>query len=101
SRNHVARVSSVAIVMIQIDLSGKVILITGAMGAIAEHMVKRLNAARATLALLDLKPADEAREMLQKWKISGSSYVYHSVDITDPAKLTRVVDESFERFPGM
>src|SRR5947208_1996257 len=34
--------------MIHIDLSGKVILLTGAMGAIAEHMVKRLNAAGAT-----------------------------------------------------
>ncbi len=55
--------------MIQIDLSGKVILITGAMGAIAEHMVKRLNAAGATLILIDLKPGDDARELLRSWKI--------------------------------
>jgi NAD(P)-dependent dehydrogenase (short-subunit alcohol dehydrogenase family) len=41
--------------VISIDLSGKTILITGAMGAIAEHMVKRLAAAGATLVLLDLK----------------------------------------------
>ena len=46
--------------MIHIDLSGKVILITGAMGAIAEHMVKRLNAAGAMLILIDLKPAEQA-----------------------------------------
>src|SRR5438105_1385182 len=87
--------------MIHIDLSGKVILLTGAMGAIAEHMVKRLNAAGATLILLDLKPENEANETLRTWKIPPESYVYHSIDITDSAKLTRVVDEMFERFPGM
>jgi len=87
--------------MIQIDLSGKVILITGAMGAIAEHMVKKLNAAGATLVLLDLKPSNEARESLRRWQIPDEHYVYHSIDITDSARLTRVVDESFKRFPGM
>lgn len=87
--------------MIQIDLSGTVILITGAMGAIAEHMVKRLNAAGATLVLVDLKPANQAHEMLRTWQIPAGNYVYHSIDITDSAKLTRVVDASFERFPAM
>ena len=37
--------------MVTIDLSGKAILMTGALGAIAEHMVRRLSAAGATLAL--------------------------------------------------
>lgn len=87
--------------MIQIDLSGKVILLTGAMGAIAEHMVKRLNAAGATLVLIDVKPVTEAHETLRKLKIPGESYVYHSLDITDSAALTRVVDASFERFPSL
>jgi len=87
--------------MIQIDLSGKVILITGAMGAIAEHMVKRLHAAGATLVLIDLKASTEVAETLRKWSIPEKAYVYHSLDITDSAKLTRVVDESFERFPTM
>ena len=50
--------------MIQIDLSGKVILITGAVGAIAEHMVKRLSAAGATLVLLDLKPEKKKQRKL-------------------------------------
>jgi NAD(P)-dependent dehydrogenase (short-subunit alcohol dehydrogenase family) len=86
--------------MIHIDLSGKVILITGAMGAIAEHMVKRLNAAGAMLVLVDLKPANEAQARLGKWQISDQAHVYHSLDITDSERLTRVVDETFERFPG-
>jgi NAD(P)-dependent dehydrogenase (short-subunit alcohol dehydrogenase family) len=87
--------------MITIDLSAKTILITGAMGAIAEHMVRRLAAAGATLILLDLKPADQAGRLLAEWKISPKSYVYHSVDITDSDALTRVVDESFRRFPSL
>jgi NAD(P)-dependent dehydrogenase (short-subunit alcohol dehydrogenase family) len=87
--------------MIQIDLSGKVIFITGAMGAIAEHMVKRLTAAGAKLVLVDVKPANEAQEALRKWRISDQKYVYHSCDITDSARLSRIVHESFERFPHM
>lgn len=87
--------------MIRIDLSDKVIFITGAMGAIAEHMVKRLCAAGARLVLVDLKPADEALEILKKWQISDQSFVYRSCDITDSAQLTRIVDESFEDFPQM
>src|SRR5439155_359778 len=66
--------------MIHIDLSGKVILLTGAMGAIAEHMLKRLNAAGSMLILIDLKPAEQARRTLRNWQIPGhliftSSYV--------------------------
>jgi NAD(P)-dependent dehydrogenase (short-subunit alcohol dehydrogenase family) len=87
--------------MIQIDLSGKVILMTGAMGAIAEHMVKKLHAAGATQILLDLKPAREANETLERWEISPRAYVYHSIDLTDSAALTRVVEDSFDRFAAM
>jgi len=87
--------------MIPIDLSGKVILITGAMGAIAEHMVKKLHAAGARLILLDLKAAEEAHETLRKWGFPDQAYVYHPADITDSERLTRVIYESFERFPGM
>jgi NAD(P)-dependent dehydrogenase (short-subunit alcohol dehydrogenase family) len=85
--------------MIPIDLTGKVILLTGAMGAIAEHMVKRLHAAGATLILVDLKPANEAHELLASWRVPQESFVYHSLDLTDSATLTQVVDDSFEHFP--
>jgi NAD(P)-dependent dehydrogenase (short-subunit alcohol dehydrogenase family) len=87
--------------VISIDLSGKTILITGAMGAIAEHMVKRLAAAGATLVLLDLKAPDEALSTLKEWRIPAESFVYHSLDITESARLSRMVDAAFERFPSM
>jgi NAD(P)-dependent dehydrogenase (short-subunit alcohol dehydrogenase family) len=87
--------------MITIDLAGKTALLTGAMGAIAEHMVRRLAVAGAKLVLLDLKPTDQALTLLKEWKISSDSFVYHSLDITDSAMLTRVVDATFEQFPDL
>jgi NAD(P)-dependent dehydrogenase (short-subunit alcohol dehydrogenase family) len=87
--------------MINIDLSGKSILITGALGAIAESMVRKLAAAGATLVLLDIKTEEAAKQTLQDWQIPSSSYVYFSTDITDSTGLNRVVAESFNRFPAL
>jgi NAD(P)-dependent dehydrogenase (short-subunit alcohol dehydrogenase family) len=44
--------------MIGIDLSGKAILITGALGAISEFVVRRLIGAGANLVLVDIVPED-------------------------------------------
>jgi NAD(P)-dependent dehydrogenase (short-subunit alcohol dehydrogenase family) len=87
--------------MIPIDLSGKTIFITGAMGAIAEHMVKRLSAAGAMLVLVDLKPSNEAHKTLEQWQVPSERYVYHPCNITDSAQLAKVVKEAFTRFPTM
>ena len=87
--------------MVNIDLSGKSILVTGALGAIAEFMVRKLTAAGATLVLLDIKPAEAAKETLHAWQVPASSYVYFPIDITDSAALSRVVQESFKRFPAL
>jgi NAD(P)-dependent dehydrogenase (short-subunit alcohol dehydrogenase family) len=87
--------------MISIDLSGKTILITGAMGAIAEHMVRRLAESGATLVLTDIKPEQQALTTLNEWKIPPSSYVYFPADITDSSQVHTVVHAAFERFPGM
>jgi NAD(P)-dependent dehydrogenase (short-subunit alcohol dehydrogenase family) len=87
--------------MIAIDLAGKSILITGALGAIAEHMVKRLSSAGATLALVDIKSAEEAKKTLHGWGLSEAKYSYDSCDISDSKQLTRVVDDAFARFPAL
>jgi hypothetical protein len=85
--------------MITIDLTGKAMLMTGATGAIAEHMVRRLAASGATLILLDLKPAEQALPQLKEWGIAPETYVYHAIDITDSSRLSRAVEYSFVRFP--
>lgn len=87
--------------MISIDLSGKAILITGALGAIAEHMVRRLAASGATLALTDIMPEETARRTLNDWKISSSSYRYFAADVTASLQVNAVVNAAFERFPGL
>jgi NAD(P)-dependent dehydrogenase (short-subunit alcohol dehydrogenase family) len=87
--------------LISIDLSGKTILITGALGAIAEHMVRRLAAAGATLVLTDIKAEEQARQMLDDWQIPPSSYLYYSADITDSSQVERVVNAAFEKSPDM
>ncbi len=87
--------------MISIDLSGKFILITGALGAIAEHIVRRLATAGATLILVDIKSNEEAKNTLHDWQIPGPPLVYFSADVTDSKAIRRVLEESFERFPNL
>jgi NAD(P)-dependent dehydrogenase (short-subunit alcohol dehydrogenase family) len=87
--------------MIGIDLSGKTILITGALGAISEHMVRRLAACGATLVLTDIKAEDEARQTLHDWQIPPSPCRYFAADITDSSQVKGVVKAAFESFPGM
>jgi NAD(P)-dependent dehydrogenase (short-subunit alcohol dehydrogenase family) len=87
--------------MISIDLAGKTILITGALGAIAEHMVRKLAASGATLVLTDIKTAGQARQTLNDWQISPSSYFYFAADITESSQVEEVAKAAFEKFPGM
>ena len=87
--------------MISIDLSGKAIFLTGALGAIAEHMVRRLAATGATLVLTDIKPEPEAKKIFDAWKIEPSSYLYYSADITDSSQVDRIVKAAFEKFPDL
>jgi NAD(P)-dependent dehydrogenase (short-subunit alcohol dehydrogenase family) len=87
--------------MISIDLSGKTILITGALGAIAEHVLRRLIESGATLVLTDIKTDEQAKRTLDDWKILPSSYLYVAADITDSNQVEAVVKAAFEKFPSM
>jgi NAD(P)-dependent dehydrogenase (short-subunit alcohol dehydrogenase family) len=87
--------------MITIDLSGKTILITGALGAIAEHVVRRLTEAGAFLLLTDMRPAGQAAQTLEDWRICASSYFYLPADITHADEVDALVSAAFEKFPNM
>jgi NAD(P)-dependent dehydrogenase (short-subunit alcohol dehydrogenase family) len=87
--------------MIGIDLSGKTILITGGLGAIAEHMVRKLAAAGATLVLTDVKAEPDAQRTLNDWQIPPSSYVYFAADITDSRQVDGLMNAAFDKFPNM
>lgn len=87
--------------MIAIDLSKKAILITGGLGAIAEHMVRRLTQAGADLVLTDITTADQAIERLNSWRIPSPSYCYFPADITNSIEIEQVISAAFEKFPHL
>ncbi len=87
--------------MIPIDLSQKVIFITGALGAIAEHIVRTLTQAGATLYLTDIVPENEASHRLDAWQIPPAQWVYTTMDVTDEEAVRRVVGEAFAAYPHL
>ena len=87
--------------MIGIDLSGRTILMTGALEAIAEHMVRKLSDAGATLALTDIKADEAAQRTLDEWSIARASYSYFAADITDVGAVERLIERTFERWPAL
>jgi len=50
--------------VIGIDLGGKIMLITGGLGAIAEHIVRKIVAADATVILVDIKSSEHRKHFL-------------------------------------
>jgi NAD(P)-dependent dehydrogenase (short-subunit alcohol dehydrogenase family) len=87
--------------VISIDLSNKPILLTGALGAIAEHIVRRLTQAGATLIHTDIRTEEQAAQILDSWQIVPSRYRYLTADITDPIQVERMVSGAFEKFPRL
>jgi NAD(P)-dependent dehydrogenase (short-subunit alcohol dehydrogenase family) len=76
--------------MVGIDLAGRPILITGGLGAIAGHVVRRLCEAGATMVVTDRVPAAQV------------SYApYFAMDVTDAAEVSRVVAEVFDAYPTL
>ena len=84
-----------------VNLSGKAIFMTGALGAIGAHVVRRLAATGATLALTDLKSEAEGQATLSEWRIEPTQFSYHSLDVNDPATVSKTVDEAFENHPEL
>ena len=87
--------------MIELDLSGKTILITGALGAIAEHIVRTLTQAGATLILTDIRPESDALATLDRWKIGSEKNIYRQLDVTDGAAIDSLVGEMMQRYPNL
>jgi NAD(P)-dependent dehydrogenase (short-subunit alcohol dehydrogenase family) len=87
--------------MTSIDLSQKTILITGSLGAIAEHIVRKLSAAGAFLILTDAKPDRDAVHVIESWGIPASRYIYRQMDVTDSSAVEAVVGDMMSRYPNL
>lgn len=85
--------------MIQISLKGQTILVTGALGAIAEVVNRRLLQAGATLILTDILGDDEAHERIAQWHYPGDSWIYKRMDVTDAENVNQVVTDIFKQNP--
>ncbi len=69
--------------MVKIDLSSRTILMTGARGAIAGFVVRRLKQAGATVIGTDIAKSD------------------YRMDVTKPDEVARVVRKIFAKYPGL
>jgi NAD(P)-dependent dehydrogenase (short-subunit alcohol dehydrogenase family) len=78
-------------------LSGKTVLITGGLGAIAESILQTLSAAGAELVITDCQPEAEARAVLEKWGLAHHGYLV--MDVTNPASVDEGVAAAFARYP--
>jgi NAD(P)-dependent dehydrogenase (short-subunit alcohol dehydrogenase family) len=78
--------------MYSIDLSGKTILITGGCGAIGRVVVRALAEGGAQLAVNDIVPEDEARQVLDEAGAGGSGVTYFKEDVTRPEGVESLFD---------
>lgn len=87
--------------MFEIDLSKRAILITGALGAIAQHVVYKLREAGAYLVLTDKRTEHEARRTLDSWGVSSTGWTYRQMDVTDATAVDLVVQDVIRQFPNL
>ena len=80
-------------------LAGKVVLITGGLGAIAEHVLRALAPAGATLVVTDAQDPEAAQETLAGWGLAGTDYF--QMDVTDAEGVERAVALAFEKHPDI
>jgi NAD(P)-dependent dehydrogenase (short-subunit alcohol dehydrogenase family) len=80
-------------------LNDKTVLITGGLGAIAEHILKTLAAAGATMVVTDQRPEADAQSVLEGWGLGACTYL--QMDITEPSSVADAVAEAFARHPGI
>ena len=86
--------------MLNTDLSDKEIIITGAMGAIAEYIVKALHGAGASLILTDILEEEQALARIAGWGIRGK-FQYHIMDVTNKEQVEGTVSALFKKNPGI
>lgn len=81
-----------------LSLDGKVILITGGLGALGLAIVQRLTRAGARMVIGDLLPAARAERLLRGGGVRPGTYGYVSGDVSKPGPARKLVDAAFRKF---
>lgn len=84
-----------------IDLSSQTIFMTGALGSIAEYVVRGLSQAGAHLVLSDRESDITAHSKLARWGIQEDAFTYVRLDVTDASAIERTVADVMDRFPHL
>lgn len=82
-------------------LEHRTILVTGALGAIAEFVNRRLLEAGAEVILTDILEEEAARERLAQWKLPSGRWSYARMDVTQAAEVRETVSRIFAAKPGI
>ncbi len=87
--------------MIEISLQGQTILVTGALGAIATEVNRRLLQAGATLLLTDIFEATDASEKIAECRYPTQNWIYRRMDVLEADEVNLTVKSFFRDYPGI
>lgn len=85
--------------MIEISLQGKTILVTGALGAIAKEVNRRLLEAGAQLILTDILEESVAVEKIAGYQYLSNNWTYQRLDVLDVDNINLTIKDLFSQFP--
>jgi 3-oxoacyl-[acyl-carrier protein] reductase len=85
---------------IQVDLSGRTAIVTGASRGIGKAIALRLAGARAKVACV-ARSVDKLQETSAAIAAAGGSAEVHPCDVTDSAAVTKLVEELAEKWGGL
>lgn len=85
---------------IQVDLSDKTAIVTGASRGIGKAIALRLAAAGAKVACV-ARSADKLKEVADAIAAAGGTAEVHPCDVTDSASVSKLVEELAEKWGGI
>lgn len=84
-----------------LELKGKVVLVTGGASGIGEAVVRLLAIEGALPVILDRKPREAAEALLAELDIEHADSAYFEVDLTEPDAVAGAVRETLVRFESI